>query len=482
MIEVAGYIPDIDEEDIERKVFFFHGREADVEVEIPYLTTDQLNKVIEKVKKASAETLKSFSAVEIVTIIDKVIGRLLDRSSVYRQKAEKLLPIVTGYDEEVIRLGLTSYLKTFRKHELQRFLVEDLGNPLLLDDFQPRTKGGFSKAVGPDLITHIWAGNVPALPLWSFISGLLVKAGNIGKVSSAEPLFASWFANLIVEVEPRLADCFAVVWWKGGDEEREQSVFGQTDVVVGYGGNGSLESLKNRISITTRFLPFGHKISFGVVSCSSLDSRRAVQTARQAALDVIRYDQQGCYSPQTFYIQNGGKVSPMEFARFLAHELDNFETRYPRRKLSMEESASLASWRQKEEMSIFSKPHKEVLGNTTNDWTVVYEEEISFSPSCLNRVVKVIAFDRIEDLVHVIAPHRPFLQTAGIAASPMELFQWADLLGNTGVTRMTALGRMTSPEAGWHHDGRFNLLDLIQMVDIEASAKEFSEKFAPYVD
>ena len=41
---------------------------------------------------------------------------------------------------------------------------------------------------------------------------------------------------------------------------------------------------------------------------------------------------------------------------------------------------------------------------------------------------------------------------------------------------------MTSPEAGWHHDGRFNLLDLIQMVEIEQSAELAAESFAPYVD
>ncbi|MEK1832361.1 acyl-CoA reductase [Priestia megaterium] len=119
---------------------------------------------------------------------------------------------------------------------MQRFLIEDLGNLSLLDEFQPRVKGGFSKAIGPDLITHIWSGNVPGLPLWSFISGLLVKSGNIGKVPSAEPLFAGWFARLLVEIEPRLSNCFAVVWWKGGNEERECSLFKQTDVVVGYGG------------------------------------------------------------------------------------------------------------------------------------------------------------------------------------------------------------------------------------------------------
>ena len=110
---------------------------------------------------------------------------------------------MTGYDEEMIRLALTSYLKSFRKHELQRFLVEDLGNPLILDDFQPRVKGGFSKAVSPDLITHVWSGNVPALPIWSFMSGLLRKQ-EISEKYEVLTFFAGWFAHVLVEVEPRL--------------------------------------------------------------------------------------------------------------------------------------------------------------------------------------------------------------------------------------------------------------------------------------
>ena len=55
-----------------------------------------------------------------------------------------------------------------------------------------------------------------------------------------------------------------------------------------------------------------------------LDSQKAWRTAHQAALDVVRYDQQGCYSPHLFYVQKGGKVSPREFARYMATELDNF--------------------------------------------------------------------------------------------------------------------------------------------------------------
>lgn len=482
MREVAGYIPDIGES-IETKVLVFEGEAGKLEVEVPHLSPEQLQKAMAKVKNASAEKLKAFTVQEVIEVIDQTVERLLDRQSVYRQKAEELLPIVTGYDREMIRLGLTTFLKTFRKPQLQRFLAEDFGNPLVLDDFQPRLKGGFSKALGPELLGHVWAGNVPALPLWSLISGLLVKAGNIGKVSSAEPLMAGWFARQLVEIEPELADCLAIVWWKGGDVERERSVFQQTDVVAGYGNNSSLQAIKSRIPVTARFLSFGHKVSFGVVMNSSLDARKAWETAHQAALDIVRFDQQGCYSPHLFYVQTGGSVSPLEFARYIAHELECFEKRYPRRKLLLEEQNAVAAWQNREEISLFSSPGKEIISNSEAHWTVVFEgEDRSFNPVCLNRTVRIIAFDDPEEMIQQIKPFRSLLQTVGTAANPKELFRLAELLGKAGVTRITALGRMTSPEAGWHHDGRFNLLDLVQMVDIEQAAEEYAENFAPYRD
>ena len=54
----------------------------------------------------------------------------------------------------------------------------------------------------------------------------------------------------------------------------------------------------------------------------------------------MRYDQQGCYSPQLFYVERGGRVSPREFAQYLASELANLQHRFPRRALSLEEAAA----------------------------------------------------------------------------------------------------------------------------------------------
>jgi hypothetical protein len=483
LTERAGYLPGIAAQDIDWQVLTFSRGNAAPEVEVPVLSEAQIVDLSARVRQAARDTLKKMTVSEIVSVVDKAVARLLDRNDPYRRKCEALLPLVTGYDAEMVRLGLTRYLMTFRAPELRKFIAEDFANPKILDEFQPVPKGGFARAHGPDLLVHVWAGNVPGLPLWSLVAGLLVKAGTIGKVPSGEPLFASWFAQLLAEVEPRLADCLAIVWWKGGDTGREEALLRQADTVVAYGGNETLADIRSRVPITARYLPHGHKVSFGLVARETLDTRRASGVAQQAAYDVVRYDQQGCYSPHLFFVERGGRVSPREFAGYVAHALAGFETKYPRRELTLAEASAIAEWRDAAATGALSRPGMEVIGGETGSWCAVYSDDATgLNPSGLNRTVRIVAVDRLDDVVPLVAPYKPFLQTAGIAASPENLHRLAVLFGAAGVTRFTALGSMTAPEAGWHHDGRFNLLDLVSMVEIERSAETAAEAFAPYTD
>jgi hypothetical protein len=420
---------------------------------------------------------------QIIAAIDRAVTRLLDANDAYRQQLDALLPRISGFDAEMVRLGLNAYLKTFRAPQLQRFVAEDFANPKLLDEFQPVVKGGLARALGPELLVHVWAGNVPGLPLWSLVCGLLVKAPTIGKVASAEPLFASLFARLLAEVEPRLAGVLAIVWFKGGDVESEQALFAAADTVLAYGGNDTLAALRQQVPVSTRFLPHGHKLSVGLVAAAALDVAHAPATARAAALDVVRYEQQGCYSPHTFYVARGGRVTPREFAQQLAGELAALQHKFARRPLTLEESASVAGWRQGQEMKSFAGAGVELLGDADAAWCVAYAETASeLQPCALNRTVQVQAVDRLADAAPLLAAQRDYLQTVGLAAAPQELPALAELLGQAGATRLCALGHMTAPEAGWHHDGRFSLLDLVRMVELEASAEHAAEAYAPYRD
>ena len=477
----AGYLPGLSDADVHWHELHFGTPQHPLTVHVPQLNAAQMTALATHVREASHSHLKNWPVSELVAVIDRAVVRLLDAHDPYRQQLDTLLPRVTGLDAEMVRIHLSAYLQTFRALQLQRFVVEDFANPLLLDAFQPRVGGGWSKAYGPDLMAHVWAGNVPGLPMWSLVSGLLVKAGSVGKVASAEPVFASVLARVLVAVEPRLADCLAVVWWPGSDTAQAAPLFAQAEVVLAYGGNTALQDMQRHVPVTARFLPHGHKLSFGVVSSAALTLRRAKATAALAALDVARYEQQGCYSPQMLYVQRGAQVSPREFAQSLASELAALSHKFVRRTLSLEEAASVAAWRESHEFAMVNSPNTQVLGDATQAWAVVYcDASTPLQPGPLNRCVLVVGVDTLDEVAELASAQRNYLQTVGLAAAPEELLRLGESLAQAGVTRICAIGAMTAPAAGWHHDGRFSLLDLVRMVDIEASTEVAAENFTAY--
>lgn len=354
----AGYLPELPglrEDEVQWHVLPFERGGVRLEVSVPLLTGPQMHALAAHVRRAADRHLRAMPVAEIIDAIDRAIARLLDRSDPYRRQAEAWLPVVSGYDADMVSLGLTGFFKTFRAAQLRRFVAEDFANPAVLDGFQPAPKGGAVRAFGPDLLMHSWAGNVPALSLWSLVCGLLVKAPAIGKLASAEPLFAGWFARLLAEVHPPLADCLAVVWWSGAggvdgadgadgvDGGGAAALHAEADTVLAYGGNQTLQALRQRLPVTTRFLPHGHKLGFGMVGAQALDTLKAPAVARLAAWDVMRYDQQGCYSPHVFYVERGAPVPPRAFADYLAAELANLQRRFARRPLELEEGAAVAA-------------------------------------------------------------------------------------------------------------------------------------------
>lgn len=477
----AGYVPGISHEELAWHTLEYGENDSRLEVKVPILTQAQMLTVTQNVKNACNAQIKTMDVSEIVRVIDQAILRLLDVNNEDRKRIDTLLPIATGMDATMLRLNFSQYLQTFRALQLHRFIAEDFSNPKMLDEFQPRITGGWTKAVGAELITHIWAGNVPGLPLWSLISGLLVKSGTIGKVSSAEPICASIFAKVLVDIEPRLAGCLSIIWWPNEDMNTAIHLFQQSDIVLAYGGNMALAAVQAQVPVTTRFLPHGHKLSFGMVSAFALSVVRAKRLAAQAALDIVRYEQQGCYSPQMFYVERGAQVSPQEFAQTLCGEMATLAHKYPRTSLSIEEALHIASWRELHEFAMLQSPAVKVLGDKKDAFVVVYSDvPVSLNPSPLNRCVTVVAVDSLLDVMPLLKDQRSYLQTVGLATDPETLLALGDALAQAGVTRICAIGEMTSPAAGWHHDGRFSLADLVNMVDIEASTEVTANQLTDY--
>lgn len=451
-------------------------RFGELELCFPRLTTAQLADVLERIAAARDAYLAELPVMRVAELLERVVSRWLEPHSAWRRLAEQLLPAVTGYPEAVIRKGLSGYLATFRLENTRRLLEAEFQDPRFLDEFRPRgAVGGRARAFGPRLTTHVFAGNVPGLPAQSLACALLVKSASFGKVASEEPLFPALFVQSIAEVDERLAACFAVTWWAGGTEDLERTAFETAEAVIAYGGEAAINAVKARVPLGARFVAYGHKLSFGVIGREWLSAERAEETALRAGYDVAKYDQQGCLSPHLFYVERGGAVSPREFAARLARALAHYQEIMPRGRISLAEAAAIrelrAAYEFRSDAALFESP-----GDTA--WTVVYDEEPSFEASCLNRAIRVKPLDDVLAAVHLVRPVRAYLQTCGVGLDPPRLEQLATALGRLGLDRVCPLGRMPDPSPAWHHDGRFNLLDLVRWTDLEPDVGSGRWEFA----
>ena len=63
------------------------------------------------------------------------------------------------------------------------------------------------------------------------------------------------------------------------------------------------------------------------------------------------YDQQGCLSPQLIYVEEGGAVTPKEFAALLATGLAHWHTELPRGPVPPEVSTAIRRARDEARMA-----------------------------------------------------------------------------------------------------------------------------------
>ncbi len=450
---------------------------GEVAFRYPRLSPARLCRVIDALREAQARVLARLPVGRIVQVVDRAIARWLDPSSPYRREAEELLPLVTGYSEPAVRKGLTSFLGSFRAEQLGRLLAEEFRDPRVLDEFRPRGEvGGLTRAYGPVLTTHIFSGNVPGLPAQSLVCALLVKSASLGKVASGEPVFPVLFVRSLVEVEPHLADCLAVTYWPSGAGEVEDVAFSLSEAVIAYGSDEAIRSVGARVPRTVRFIPYGHRLSCGVIAREALDEAAAPETAERAGYDVVKYDQQGCLSPHVFYVEEGGGVDPASFSRLLASVMESYATRVPRGRISAAEALSIRGTLLPYELG---SPGTVLYRSAAGiEWAVIYDPDPAFVPSCLSRVIRVKPVADLEQVVELLRPFRQYVQTVGVAASPDRILALAERLGPLGVDRLCPLGQMGDPSPAWHHDGRFNLLELVRWTDIETDNRAGRWEFA----
>jgi hypothetical protein len=146
------------------------------------------------------------------------------------------------------------------------------------------------------------------------------------------------------------------------------------------------------------------------------------------------------------------------------------ESCVPRGKISTEESAAIASRRAMyETLAAHRGDIKLWSSQGSTAWTVVFEHQVRFHLSPLNRFIFVKPVPDVASVFPGIDELHGKISTVGLAAAPEKTPELARQFARWGVTRICPLGQMQSPPLTWRHDGRPALGDLVTWTDWETN-------------
>jgi hypothetical protein len=436
------------------------------------LTATMVNDACETLKQNREKYLAGRSTQDLVEVLCGLAENWLQPEYLFRKFALDKGPAATGFSRGTLANGLDNFFKQFTPENFNALLLQELGHGRRLDEIvsnsaeEKNSRGAVAR--GPELIAHITAGNIPSPTLMSISLGLLTRSAQFVKCASGASFVPRLFAHSLYEVEPKLGACLEIVEWRGGKTDIEKALFEQVDCVTATGSDEALAAIRHHLPARTRFLGYGHRLSFAYIAGEALSGFQAKKTAARAATDVVAWNQLGCLSPHVIYVEHGGGVAVENFAEMLAEELAKREETEPRGEIEAETAATIASRRAFYEVRAAHSPDTRFWrSENSTAWTVVYEADARFQLSCLNRFIYVKGVSDLKTALQGADSVRGKVSTVGIAAGEEKAKELASQLASWGVTRVCPLGQMQNPSLTWRHDGRPALGDLVTWVDFE---------------
>ncbi len=316
------------------------------------------------------------------------------------------------------------------------------------------------------LVVHWVAGNVPVLGLLSMLQALLCKNANLLKASHVSPGLLPQLLQGFADVEyvnpqgERIAgtlvsEATAAIYVERDDREAACALSEAADVRVAWGGREAVESvmrLPRRLG--TEDIVFGPKTSFAVIGAERLSNEADARRVAQAlARDCVAFDQQGCNSPHTVFVELGGAIAPDHFAAVLGEEMARVTTQSPPMELSPSEAARVLTVRTEYDM------RGEAHYGADLAWTVAYApEDQGLAEPCYGRTLFVRP---VADVFSVVPWVTQEVQTIGLAVDDSR-HALADALTGRGAARCPEVGNMRLYDSPW--DGLFPMDRLVRWV------------------
>ncbi len=422
-------------------------------------------------KKSS---IRGASREYILETLSRTGGMFADRRSPYRKAALKHLSENIPFSAPVTEKSLDILPGILDKQFLLKRMSMELFLPYAMETpVERRGYDGLLRAVPKGVVLHVGAGNVFLGIIDSLITGILTKNVNIVKMSSSGSCFTNIFLEALKEADKKgdIAGSIAVLNWKGGRTDLEQAILAHVNAVFVWGGAEAVTAYRQKAPIHTRVEGFGPKTSMGIVFGSALENEGFEGVAAKAAADAGLWDQAACSSLHTLYFicpdKRKASGTIKSFLSEAKKAFSRFQKELPQGDLSPDEKTEITRARQLAKTDKAMGAADFVSSFPRTDWTVIYEKDPAYRVSPLNRVLYVKCVSSLEEVKKSVAPFRDYLQTVGVAGNIIERKMVLEALCDSGVARVTRLGKMLDGANGSPHDGIFPMMSLVNWIGIE---------------
>ena len=382
-------------------------------------TPDGITAAIARLRQRQAEILAPMPQSEVIVALAAFADNWRDPCYPLRLEAESWQE---PFPFDMVEVSLNALLDSLTPEALWA----------LIDAEEAHDKQGYS------VIGHVIAGNTPLLSWVSLIRALLVRSASFVKVPSGPAgQWAELFRRSLADVSPAIASCLHLAQWPGGTQELDAALCAGTDLVMAHGSDHTMRDLSALCPPATSFVGYGHRVSFGLVPRGN----GTVEAAEEFAKDVLLYDQGGCLSPQTIFVE-GDWPDTLAFAARLAEALPNAAATYP---LPIRGAQAAMTVREARLLAVMEEGNRLWEGQDLR-WTVVARPQRALVPSPTYGVVSVQPLNSLEDLPEAISHVAGHLQGCAVAGEA------ADYIPN--VSRLCAPGKLQAPPLSWRQDGR----------------------------
>ena len=377
--------------------------------------------------------LSARSPAERIVRLAPVLDAWQDPASPVREAAERVLPGITGFSEEMIRFGFPLQCRRIASSAIAAMC-----------------RAGHPRLECPEPSVIVLAGNIPGLSLLDGVLSVVAGAPVALKLPSGEPATGLLLAGQLRGLSGEDAPPLEAFWWPGGDDTREPELFDWAQRLYASGSDEAIDAIRGRFRRTRgdrlgTFAGFGHRLSAGYIPEGGFPLEEA---CHRFAVDIAMWDQEGCLSPHVIFVTRSVDVESA--AHLLAEALEHLDDRLPagemtfHRKLSIRRLRSEVQGRMLADPTIRMWPPGGVSG-----WRVVLDPKGPLRPSPLGRTVYVRRIAGDAELVEQLRIWDGKLQCLGVAADPGYLPHLTGPIGELGATRLCAAGMMQEPGPQW---------------------------------